>query len=261
MKQNRFLFKTIALITCISAVSATTADSTAVLYATDRGQPQNIAVTKDSVSGVVSFTADFDLNADGSPRAYNPQNTGIVHNDNGRYATSKKWFAVVTVDSGPIIQDSTGPVPGNYISTTSLCLSGYKDTDYRRYVNADSIPYFVLPGGSTGFSSMGIAKGDIGLVHNTLNNKKCFAIFADVGPAGVLGEGSLKLAENLEIPLRYDKKGRVRGGIDSTAIVYTVFSKSGLAYYNTISVELINSLGIVAEKKVAVAKDLIKELF
>lgn len=61
------------------------------------------------------------------------------------------------------------------------------------YVNANTVPYFVLP--DAWFSQFGISVGDLGAV--VFQGKLAFAVFADVGPKSKLGEGSLKLLRQL----------------------------------------------------------------
>jgi hypothetical protein len=60
------------------------------------------------------------------------------------------WWALVT-DNGkssgnPVVQSSSDPAPSFYISTTSLEDSSVGREDPRRYVNAEWINFFVLPG-------------------------------------------------------------------------------------------------------------------
>jgi hypothetical protein len=72
-------------------------------------------------------------------------------------------------------------------------------------------------------NQFGVALGDLSAVTNRRNGKTSFAIFADVGPHGKIGEGSVALARALGIndDPRY-------GGTGSSSIAYLVFPKSGL---------------------------------
>jgi hypothetical protein len=58
-------------------------------------------------------------------------------------------------------------------------------------------------------------------VINKKNNKRCYAIFADTGPANKIGEGSMYLARRLGI-----ESSPKDGGIES-GIVFILFRKSG----------------------------------
>jgi peptidoglycan hydrolase-like protein with peptidoglycan-binding domain len=87
-------------------------------------------------------------------------------------------------------------------------------------VNAETIPYFVLPGGF--FNSRGINLGDIAAV--IYKNRIEYAILADVGPTTKIGEGSIALSRSLgNEPLI---NGIVRSGIDED-VIYIVFPGSG----------------------------------
>jgi hypothetical protein len=209
-------------------------------------------VVRNRSNNICLFKADFDLDPDGSPRAYNEANTGLLHNDNGRNKNTGVWFAVVTSDPQkkiPVKQGPNDPCPGNYISTTSLELSNHAKTDYRRYVDPDSVTFFVLPGGSKGARKMNINLGDIGFVYNKTNKQAAWAIFADIGPAAIVGEGSMDLARKLGITVRIDSKGRVRGGVDTPDIVYICFPSSGKVKYEKLDNELIKELGMKAIEK------------
>lgn len=81
--------------------------------------------------------------------------------------------------------------PGNfYISTTSLGDPQFPVNDPRRYLDARTIPHFVLPGGDEGPFAMqhGIRLGDIALLMR--NGRGVFAVFGDAGPRNKLGEAS-----------------------------------------------------------------------
>src|ERR1043166_2274923 len=67
-------------------------------------------------------TSDVALDADGSPRAYNPSNTGLDANANAGFP-NKGWRSVLVVDphdpSRPYVQ-TAGPTQGFFVSKTSL---------------------------------------------------------------------------------------------------------------------------------------------
>ncbi|NJL13533.1 MAG: hypothetical protein HC913_11360 [Microscillaceae bacterium] len=67
----------------------------------------------------------------------------------------------------------------------------------------------------------GTELGDMAYVKNLRNGKACFAIFADVGPEGKLGEGSIYLAEQLGIP------ANPRRGGQENEVLYLIFPFSG----------------------------------
>lgn len=84
-------------------------------------------------------------------------------------------------------------------------------------VNARNVPYFVLPMGR--YQQFGVKPGDVAAVR--YNGKVEFAVFADVGPAHKLGEGSMALAERLGINPN-PRNGGVPAGVE-----YIVFPRSG----------------------------------
>lgn len=169
---------------------------------------------------VYMVTSGLSIDADGSPHAYHKDNSKALD----YLANAGKpgnWWALAT-DNGknngnPLVQTATDPAPGYYISMTSLLDKTKNYNDPRRYVDSETIPFIVMP---PGFSEE-FKLGDIALVVNKKNNKRCYAIFADVGPKNSIGEGSIALAKQLGI--NADPK---RGGA-SNSVVYILFKKSG----------------------------------
>ncbi|MEG4023821.1 glycoside hydrolase family 75 protein [Microcoleus sp. S13C4] len=90
----------------------------------------------------------------------------------------------------------------------------------RQSVNAENIPYFVLPGGF--FQSRGIRLGDIAAV--IYKSRIEYAVLADIGPTNKIGEGSITLSRSLgNEPL---VNGIVQSGIDED-VIYIIFPGSG----------------------------------
>jgi len=169
---------------------------------------------------VFMVTSGLMIDADGSPKAYHQDNSKALD----YLANAGKpgnWWALVTdnqkSNGNPIIQTANDPAPGYYISTTSLQDNTKKADDPNRYVNSETVPYIVLP---SKFSN-DFKLGDIALVINKKNNKKCFAIFADTGPANKIGEGSVCLAEQLGVA------GNPKKGGTNADIVYILIKNSG----------------------------------
>lgn len=139
------------------------------------------------------------IDADGAYHAYHPNNvSGLDYLGNA--GRPGNWWALVTNNgqpSGrPVIQSNSDPAPGFYISTTSLEDTSRDVDDPRRYVDAESINFFVLPGRL----GLGAKLGDFGVVIRPATNDYDYAIYADVGPALKIGEGSIALAAALGIP-------------------------------------------------------------
>ena len=147
---------------------------------------------------ILAFTSGMAIDADGSPHAYHPCDSGLDALANA--GSPGNWFGIYTRKGVPIVQADTSPAPGFYISTTSLQDKSIKEAEPTRYVDAESIPYFVI---------------------NTANDSACYAIFADTGPKNKIGEGSMALAKALGI-----NSSPRSGGVDS-GIVYILFPGSG----------------------------------
>jgi hypothetical protein len=151
----------------------------------------------------VEFEAGFAVDADGSPRAYHPDDTGT---DRLAHAGEPgNWWALATDDGtpagAPIVQGPGDPAPGYFVSTTSLVDPAYARTDPRRYVDGESVPYVALP--ERFIEELGCTPGDLAFVERTGldgTQHRAAAIFADVaGPRAPLGEGSIALAGRLGI--------------------------------------------------------------
>ena len=112
--------------------------------------------------------------------------------------------------------DADGSPRARQIDPTGQTQTSLRYPDGRS-VNAETVPYFVLPGGQ--YKHLGIKLGDIAAVR--YNGKVAFAVFADVGPRHKLGEGSIALAQELGIPAS-PRTGGVRSGVE-----YLVFPGSG----------------------------------
>ena len=175
-------------------------------------------VYKSSTGNAFFYKAGMAIDADGSPRAYHSNDSKALDylRNGGRPGD---WWAVVTIDNKPYVQKSTDPYPGYYVSMTSLEDTEKEVTDPSRYVNAEVIPYIVLP--QKVKQAGGAALGDFAVVLNRANGKLAFAQFADEGPAGKLGEGSIALAKLLDI----DASPKNGGAPEN--IVYLLFPGSG----------------------------------
>jgi len=147
--------------------------------------------------GGILFSAGMTIDADGAPNAYAPHNGGLDYTANARAATG--WVALVTNANGrPVIQKS-GPYRGYYVSTTSLEHNNVHDRrSPRRYIDARIVPYIALPPDFV--QTFDIHLGDLAVVVNQANGRSAYAIYADVGPKGRIGEGSIALAKTLGIP-------------------------------------------------------------
>ena len=170
------------------------------------------------------WTSGMAIDADGAPNAYHPTpGTGLDHLANA--GTPGNWWGVVTDDGTangtPVVQGPDDPFPGYYVSPTSLVDKTKGVRDPRRYVDSTSIPYLALPPEMLASKLSGGAKlGDFAAVIDSAGDV-AYAIVADVGPRGKLGEGSIALADALGIPSNPRRGGRASG------LTYVVFPGSG----------------------------------
>ncbi len=173
-----------------------------------------------SIANAVFFEAGLAIDADGAPNAYGPHDKGL---DLTVHARGRKgWAGVLADERGQPVLQKRGPYRGYYVSTTSLeDANTRRDADPRKYVDARKIPYIVLPSDVAG--RFGIRLGDFAVVSNQSNGRfaYAYAIYADVGPSGKLGEGSMALAKALGLP------ANPRGGAVEEGVWFLVFSGSG----------------------------------
>ena len=165
------------------------------------------------------FKAKLSIDADGAARAYHPNNDPDAL-DLLKHATSgSKKFIQGKSKNG---KTGLGPRSGFFVSETAL--SKGPEHDAGSFVDAEFIPYIVLP---SGFAT-GVSKGDLCTVVNLRNDRVTPAIFADVNPN--VGEASVRAAINLRVqeelfPITELAKA---GGDDGANYVYIVFPGSKL---------------------------------
>jgi len=168
------------------------------------------------------YQSSMAIDADGAYRAYHPDNRlGLDSIEHAGHPGN--WWALAT-DTGepsghPVVQGKNDPAPGYYVSMTSLYDAGIaSERDPRRFVDAASIPYVVLP--PEGFKHAQL--GDFATVVNLQNGKVSGAIVADQSaPDLPMGEGSIALA----VALGIDADPR-SGGVEK-GVAYVIYPKSG----------------------------------
>jgi hypothetical protein len=164
------------------------------------------------------YESGMTIDADGAPNAYHPDNSGL--DDLANAGAPGNWQGLAkNRDGEPFVQGPGDPYPGFYVSATALADRTRSVNDPLRYIDASKIPYIVLPGFLA--RQLGARPGDFSVVLNQRNDRISYAIFGDTGGSDRIGEGSMALAENLEI--RSDARlGGTRGGV-----LYLVFPGSG----------------------------------
>ncbi len=171
------------------------------------------------------FRSKMAIDADGAPNAYHPSNRGAL-DYLGNAGRPGNWWGVVTdsgaADGTPVVQKAGDPCPGFYVSATSLQDKSKSRTDPRRYVDSAAVPYVALP---RELRDQGMQLGDLALVVHSKSGAQCYAVFADVGPRGKLGEGSVALAQALGIP-----SSPKNGGSERAEVIYLTFPGSGAGW-------------------------------
>jgi hypothetical protein len=175
-------------------------------------------------------TNRMEIDADGAPNAYHPQDTGIDALGNAGFPPARPgdrgWTNVLVVDpadsSRPYVQ-TTGEFAGYFVSKTSLQDKSLRETDPSRYVDARVVPYIVFPGAFHSIKGTG-DYGDFAAVRNLSNGKQSPAIVADGGNRNdPLGEVSIGLAEALGGTNVSPRNG---SGKPPGPFLYVVFPKS-----------------------------------
>jgi hypothetical protein len=168
----------------------------------DNGSGWSVLLTVDGVEvekddrGRVRWSSGMKIDADGSPRAYGPAGTDPL-DYLGNAGGPGRWYGIATDAAGnPLVQGSSDPAPGYYVSTTAMNIPGFEKGDPRRYLDAERVPYVAAP--PELLSAAGAAMGDLCFV--TYNGAQSWAVLGEVGPRRKIGEGSIALAVALGIP-------------------------------------------------------------
>lgn len=143
-------------------------------------------------------TARMEIDADGAPKAYHPDNhSGLDDPANAGFPSH--WQGVLVADPAnpakPFVQPD-GPAAGFFVSMTALQGSG-PATSPQNYVDAARIPYLVFPGGFHALDGTGVM-GDFLVAKNLANGRVSAGIVADIGPQDApLGEVSMAMVTGL----------------------------------------------------------------
>lgn len=173
----------------------------------------------------VWWESGMEVDADGAPTAYHPdKGKGLDYLANAGHPGN--WWGLVTNTEGdPVLQRETDPAPGYYISSTSLQDRSKAGVDPLRYVDSTAVPYASIP--RNAIPDYGLQVGDVGFAYYRKNGRASAFVVGDTGPRNKWGEGSVKLAQNLEIPASA-KDGGTDGGV-----VFLVFKGSSKGWPRT----------------------------
>jgi GH18 family chitinase len=167
------------------------------------------------------YNTGMSVTACGAPRAYNA-NDAIALDHLSHAGRPGDWWSLVTnngTSSGtPLVQTAIEPAPGYYISMTALTNRYRAVKDPRAYINAAAVPYIVLPQSLASKAKI----GDFAAIINKKTGVVSYAIFADTGEEGVVGESSINAAAKSGI-----NSSAKTGGTTATDLIYIVFPNSG----------------------------------
>lgn len=174
--------------------------------------------------GSYSFHACMAVDGDGangqsSAPVYAPKGWGETLDYLANAGGPGDWYGIVTdtgeADGEPVVQGPNDPAPGAYVSATSYEFSGYDRTDPLRYVDANAVPYIVIPSNWRKLAR-GVVLGCRATVLDTGNGAMLEAGVFDFGPKSKAGEASIACARYFGVP-----ESPKNGGTDSLRFVYT----------------------------------------
>jgi hypothetical protein len=213
-----------------------------------------IPIFRDPGTQAIAFASQMQVNTDGAPDSYHPDDIGITHICNGvsvgsnctwkpkcltdfKQAKSEHFkgptkicfFAMATDTKGiPIIQGATDPKPGYFVSTTALHQPGENLRTPQAQLDSNNVNFAVIPGTWQRSGKPGPKLGDFGVAYRRSNGKSAFFVIGDTGPKNKLGEGSVALHQALGNDPFMDRFGvrRARKGIGGRDVVYLLFPSS-----------------------------------
>ena len=158
------------------------------------------------------ITSHVEIDADGAPNAYHPNDTGLDALANAGFPRGG-WRSVLVQDpkdpGQPFVQKA-GAFAGFFVSKTTLEDPDAPAAEPQRYVDATMFPYIVFPGAFEQLEGTGVI-GDIVLAKHIDAGLTSPAIVADLGPRNAaLGEISIRLAANLGEPIRIRERALER---------------------------------------------------
>jgi len=189
------------------------------------GEGFTCPITEDD-DGRVHFIADADIDADGAngqnggPPAYKVDNSGTEALANGGMkvvngkvicaASGARGIAILDTDNEPKV------FPGGVIaSKTSYRHPGKSPSDPAAYVDAETVPYIVVPPVIRN-KTAGVVLGCKARV--TFRGKSVDCVVADVGPSNKIGELSIAAARAVGLP-----SSPRSGGTEKPEVLYELF--------------------------------------
>jgi hypothetical protein len=172
------------------------------------------------------FESKLAIDADGGRHAYRDDDKGLDTIKNA-CSPGRPCYGVLDRNGAHVRQHP--PNDDFYVTPTALRDKTKAVDDQAAYVDSETIAYISLPKAplvgmaksAADANAVPLQLGDLAFVRNRKNGKSGYAIFADIGPKGKIGEGSIALAEMLGIPSS-PRRGGAAGGVQ-----FVVFLGSG----------------------------------
>lgn len=177
-----------------------------------------------NADGSYTFHAGMQIDGDGangqsSDPVYAPKGWGDTLDYLANAGGPGDWYGIVTdtgeADGEPVVQGPNDPAPGAYISATSYEHDGFDRTDPRRYVDANAVPYFVIPS-HWRREAAGVVLGCRGEIRDSHTNVVIECGVFDFGPKSKTGEASIAAARLCGVP-----SSPKNGGTDEKRFTYT----------------------------------------
>lgn len=157
------------------------------------------------IRNALCWQSGLRVDADGSPWAYHPNGgqglddlanaVDLVRDPAGNLVVQGQ--PVYDTDGGLIFDGKDQPAPGYYVSPNALHDERYLIYDARRYADAHSVCFVVLP---PELRHAGVHFGDVAIVVHQPTGRTCSGIFGDGGNHGKLTEASIALVRALGLP-------------------------------------------------------------
>ena len=185
---------------------------------------------------VLVFEAGMVFDADGAPKAFHPNDPPDSLDFMRNAGRPGNWWSLAVDAYGrPFKQGYNEEEQGYYVSKTALHNPQVSDqSSVERYVNAQEVPYFALPTGPEArraYEAAGVELGDLGVVYNSRTQTFAYGIYADTSHPNLLGEASIKLADDLG----YQDTSPKTNKIVARENLYVVFPGSGQGWPRDVS--------------------------
>lgn len=156
--------------------------------------------TFDPSDGSWSVTTGMAIDADGSPRAYGPNDSGLEFNKNGGPPDAPYGYELNHETGKPFVQGEDAPAArddtvGFWVSATTYENREFASNDPHRYLDSENVCYVVVPN-SFRRHVKGVVLGCKCVVEYLGNTVD--AVVGDIGPD--FGEASIATANTLGIP-------------------------------------------------------------